>query len=81
MVLLTASVEGEEFTAEVLARVSKADNQQMVRLLNTELDKRQQLVGVQGIQQVDGRQLSRYRFRHILFQRYLYQSLDDAQRV
>ncbi|NIP17122.1 MAG: hypothetical protein GWM87_02380, partial [Xanthomonadales bacterium] len=30
---------------------------------------------------MDGQLLSRYRFRHILFQRYLYSSLDEVERV
>ncbi|NIO72145.1 MAG: hypothetical protein GTN71_24750, partial [Anaerolineae bacterium] len=35
----------------------------------------------QSIQRMDGQLLSCYRFRHILFQRYLYSSLDEVERV
>ena len=35
----------------------------------------------QGILWMDGQRLSRYRFRHALFQRYLYNSLDAVERA
>ncbi|MCL4299000.1 MAG: AAA family ATPase [Anaerolineae bacterium] len=76
-----ASVEGEVFTAEVLARVQQDDERKMVRQLSGELDQRHRLVLGQGSRRLEsgGRQ-SHYRFRHILFQRYLYQKLDEAER-
>jgi tetratricopeptide (TPR) repeat protein len=44
------------------------------------LDWKHRLVSSQGILRADGQRLSRYRFRHILFQRYLYNSLDRVSR-
>jgi predicted ATPase len=87
--LRVASVEGEVFTAEVVARVRAADEREMVGRLSGELDRRHRLVRAQGIQRMDGQRpsagsgqrLSRYRFRHILFQRYLYNSLDQVERA
>jgi DNA-binding SARP family transcriptional activator/predicted ATPase len=79
--LRVASVEGELFTAEVVARVRGAGEAEVVGRLSGELDRRHRLVRAQGIQRVDGRRLSRYRFRHILFQRYLYGSLDEVERA
>jgi DNA-binding SARP family transcriptional activator/tetratricopeptide (TPR) repeat protein len=79
--LLAASVEGELFTAEVVARLQGVDQHRMVELLSRELDKRHRLVHSQSILRMDGRLLSRYRFRHIQIQRYLYDSLDDVERV
>ncbi|TEU18704.1 MAG: hypothetical protein E3J21_05315 [Anaerolineales bacterium] len=78
--LRVASVEGEAFTAEVVARVLAADEREMVRWLS-KLDREHHLVSAQGIQRVDSQRLSVYRFRHILFQRYLYNSLDRVERV
>jgi predicted ATPase len=75
-----ASVEGEVFTAEVLARVRAADEREVVGLLSRELDRRHRLIRAQGVLRVDGQRMSQYRFRHILFQRYLYNSLDDVER-
>jgi predicted ATPase len=79
--LRVASVEGEVFTAEVVARVQGADPRQVVERLSGELDRRHRLVRAQGILRVDGQRLSQYRFRHTLFQRYLYNSLDEVERV
>ncbi|NIO71040.1 MAG: AAA family ATPase [Anaerolineae bacterium] len=79
--LRVASVEGEVFTAEVVARVRAADEREVVGRLSGELDRRHRLVRAQGILRMDGQRLSHYRFRHILFQRYLYSSLDEVERV
>jgi DNA-binding SARP family transcriptional activator/predicted ATPase len=79
--LRVASVEGEIFTAEVIARLRGVDEQEMLEHLSSDLDRQHRLVHAQSIQRVDGRILSRYRFRHILFQRYLYSSLDEVERV
>jgi predicted ATPase len=95
--LRVASVEGEVFTAEVAARVRATDEREILGRLSDELDRRHRLVRAQSIQRIDpalhvtseveesgakGSQLlSRYRFRHILFQKYLYGSLDEVERV
>ncbi|NJC97527.1 MAG: hypothetical protein C3F07_15485 [Anaerolineales bacterium] len=79
--LAVASVEGESFTAEVVAQVRTVDKHKMLESLSGELDKRHRLVHAQSIQRVDGRPLSCYRFRHILFQKYLYSSLDNVERA
>lgn len=79
--LRVASVEGELFTAEVVARVRAADEQEMLGRLSSELDRRHHLIRAQSIVRMDGQLLSRYRFRHILFQKYLYSSLDEIERV
>jgi serine/threonine protein kinase/tetratricopeptide (TPR) repeat protein len=78
-ILAWASIEGEEFTAEVIAGVQGKDDLEVVRLLSNELDKRHQLVKAQGILEVNGRRLSKYRFHHILFQRYLYSTMDEVE--
>jgi DNA-binding SARP family transcriptional activator/tetratricopeptide (TPR) repeat protein len=80
-ILAVAGVEGETFTAEVVARVRGIDEQEVVRRLSGELDKRHRLVRAQGLQQLEAAHLSCYRFRHILFQRYLYNSLDPVERA
>ncbi|NIO71701.1 MAG: hypothetical protein GTN71_22395, partial [Anaerolineae bacterium] len=79
--LRAASVEGETFTAEVVARVRAADEREMVEHLSGELDRRHRLVRAQGIQRMDDQRLSHYRFRHILFQKYLYSNLDQVERA
>lgn len=76
-----ASVEGEEFTAEVTARAQRLDPGELVRLLSVELEKRHHLVRAKGISRVNGTRLSHYAFEHILFQRHLYGGLDDVERA
>ena len=79
--LTIASVEGEEFTAEVVARVQEAELFSLVRLLSSELERRHHLVAAKGIRQLERQRLSLYLFQHILFQRYLYNSLDAVERA
>jgi predicted ATPase len=79
--LRVASVEGETFTAEVVARVRSADEREMVERLSGQLERRHRLVRAQEIQRLGVRRLSRYRFRHILFQNYLYHGLDPVERA
>jgi DNA-binding SARP family transcriptional activator/predicted ATPase len=78
--LRVASVQGEDFTAEVLAGVLGADERQTVQLLSSELDRRHRLVRAQALERMGSRRLSRYRFRHYLCQRYLYDNLDPVER-
>ncbi len=80
-ILTLASVEGEEFTAEVVARLQDREVRELVRLLSQELDKRHHLVSAKGIHRVDRQRLSRYLFQHILFQKYLYNNLDEVERA
>jgi predicted ATPase len=79
--LAVASVEGEVFTAEVVSRVRAIEKHRMLEYLSGGLEKKHRLVHAHSIQRVDGGSLSRYRFQHILFQRYLYGSLDEVERV
>ncbi|RME42114.1 MAG: hypothetical protein D6791_18520, partial [Chloroflexi bacterium] len=79
--LTVASVEGEDFIAEAVARAQTLDERGLVRQLSGELEKRHRLVGAQGIQRLGRQRLSLYRFRHNLFQKYLYNSLDEVERA
>ncbi|MCZ6530285.1 MAG: protein kinase [Chloroflexi bacterium] len=80
-VLTVASVEGEDFTAEVVARVLGVDERELVRRLSGELDKQHRIVRAQGTRRLDSRRLSLYRFRHHLFQKFIYDGLDPVQRA
>ncbi len=79
--LKVASVEGETFTAEVVAHLIGVENWQMVKNLSSVVDRQHHLVVGQVSQRLGGQLLSRYRFGHILFQAYLYDSLDAAERA
>jgi len=76
-----ASVEGEVFTAQAVAQVQAADVQEIVGYLSGPLSKQHQLVTAAGVRRLDGHQVARYRFRHFLFQKYLYNRLDTIERV
>jgi adenylate cyclase len=80
-VLAVASLEGEEFTAEVVARLVGIDPGELIRILSDELDRRHHLVRARGLLRQGGRRLSQYRFRHFLFQKYLYGQLDAVERA
>lgn len=78
--LQVASVEGEDFTAEVISAVLHIDESQMLQMLSGELAKRQRLVRERGEIEIGHRFLARYQFVHALFQQYLYQSLSANER-
>jgi adenylate cyclase len=79
--LAVASVEGEDFTAEVVAGVQAADARGLIRRLSGELEKQHRLVHAQGIRRLRDHRLSLYRFQHNLFQTYLYNELDGVERA
>ena len=79
--LAVASVEGEEFTAEVVARVQGIEEEKIARALSGALSRRYQVVLPQSFRRMDGGTLSRYRFRHYLFQQYLYGQPDEVERA
>jgi DNA-binding SARP family transcriptional activator/predicted ATPase/predicted negative regulator of RcsB-dependent stress response len=79
--LRVASVEGEVFTAEVVARVRAVEEGEAVGRLSGDLDRRHRLVRAQGIERLESRRVSRYRFRNYLFQKYLYGNLDRVERA
>lgn len=81
LALQVASVEGEVFTAEVLAQILGMDESEMVELLSGELSRQHRLVRAKGFRRLNNRRLSRYQFRHILFQRYLYNHLDPIEQA
>jgi tetratricopeptide (TPR) repeat protein len=79
--LTVASVEGGQFTAEVVARVQAMAERKAIRQLSTELQKQHRLVSALGLAQFGSLWISLYRFTHHLFQQYLYDRLDEAERA
>lgn len=80
-ILKVASVEGEAFTAEVVAQVLRRPPREVVDDLSHRLDRKHRLVFAQGTQRSGEQRVSLYRFRHSLFQRHLYQWLDLVERA
>lgn len=79
--LQIASVEGESFTAEVVARVRRMEAREVIRQLSRALEGQHRLVQGQGSFRSGIQRLSPYRFGHILFQTYVYNHLDAAERA
>jgi predicted ATPase/DNA-binding SARP family transcriptional activator len=79
--LTVASVEGVKFTAEVISRVLERDDLETVRSLSGRLDKIHRLVHAYGGGRIGDQRLSQYQFRHILFQKHLYNHLDSVERA
>jgi oligopeptide transport system substrate-binding protein len=79
--LSTASVEGEQFTIQVLEQVQGKKERKILHDLSTELEKRHRLIQELGVTNAGGQKLVRYRFVHTLIQQYLYQQIGKAERA
>lgn len=79
-ILTTASVAGELFTAQLLAKVLNISERELLRSLSQQLDKRYQLVRERCEEQVGEQQLFYYCFNHVLFQQHLYKQLGAGER-
>jgi ABC-type oligopeptide transport system substrate-binding subunit/DNA-binding SARP family transcriptional activator len=79
-ILAVASVEGETFTAQVVARVQGLGERPLLGALSQELERRHHLVRAQGEIRVDHKFLSRFRFTHTVFQQYLYNTFSPGER-
>jgi tetratricopeptide (TPR) repeat protein len=79
--LTVGSIVGEQFTAEVVARVQATVEREVIRRLSDDLQRRHRLVSALGLVELGHLRLSLYRFLHNLFQQYLYSSLDEVERA
>jgi predicted ATPase len=79
--LTVASVQGEEFLAEVTARAQGLPPRQAVHLLAGPLAEQHRLVSSRGFVRLGANKLSRFRFVHSIFQDYLYDELGEAERA
>ncbi len=79
--LTVASVEGDEFTAAVVADVLGWSEAEVCRLCSGALARQHRLLVPLGVQQVGETGLARYRFRHLLFQQYCYARLDAVEQA
>ncbi len=78
--LTIAAVEGEDFTAQVLARILEVQERKLLRTLSRELEQRHHLIVEKAALHNGQRLLARYRFAHTLFHRYLYNSISPVER-
>ncbi len=79
--LKLASVQGDAFTAEVVAQIRELNTREFVHQLSDDLEKRHRLVTAQGQQRIGDQRLSQYQFQNRLFQQYLYAGLNPTERA
>jgi DNA-binding SARP family transcriptional activator/predicted ATPase len=81
--LQAASIQGEQFAAEVAARVLGWDEEAAIGRLSGPLRTSHRLVQADRLERLpsSGQRVSHYRFRHLLVQRSAYGSLDAVARA
>ncbi len=77
--LTAASVQGEDFIAEVTSAV--CDDSGTSTRLHHHARSIGRVTEPVGIDRIDHRLATRHRFRHLLFQQYLYRTLSDAEHI
>lgn len=78
--LTAASMQGEVFTARILSQVLGISEAKIITNLSGPLCKQHLLVSPLSLAEKDGDHQACYRFRCLLLQKYLYQSLDEVER-
>lgn len=79
--LRVASVEGENFTVDIVARVTEISERALLKKLGDELEKRHQLVTEGDVEKIGSKWIAHYRFGHALFQQYLYNQLGRREKL
>jgi transcriptional regulator with XRE-family HTH domain/tetratricopeptide (TPR) repeat protein len=78
--LNVASVEGDQFTAEIIANILGSKPELVLRNLSQDLEKRYRLIEDQGEVAFGASHLNRFKFRHVLFQEYVYDQLPSGEK-
>ena len=79
--LRVASVEGENFTVEILARLEELSERALLQKLSDELQRRHQLVSEGDVKKIGRKFISHYCFTHAIFQQYLYNELGRREKM
>ncbi len=80
-ILRLASLQGPIFTAQINAHILKIESAAVIAALSGPLAQEHTLVEAHSLQHFGHQNAARYRFRHILFQRYFYNSFDVVNRA
>jgi oligopeptide transport system substrate-binding protein len=78
--LSVASVSGDDFSAQMVASVQNMSERQAVRLLSHQVGGGHGLVDALGEQRLGRQQLWCFRFKHSLFQHFLYDQINPFER-
>ena len=79
-ILLTASIEGEEFSAQTIAQLQGISERELIAKLTEELEKKHHLVALSRADTLNQQRVHIYRFKHALIRTYLYQSIPPIRR-
>jgi len=79
-ILNIACVEGQEFTAQVVAEIQKTTERDLIKKLARQLKQCHHLVQDLEEKKLGAVILSKYTFSHALFQAYLYKVLEEPER-
>lgn len=80
-ILVTGSIEGQSFTAQVVAHLHEMTEREILKYLSQELEKRHRLVKEGNTEKIGKNWLSKFSFSHALFQQYLYNELSERQKM
>ncbi len=78
--LTIASVEGETFTAQVIGRLREMTERELLKTLCQEVGRQHRLIIEESSERVGNSRISQFRFRHHMFQKYLYGALGESER-
>lgn len=80
-ILTIASVEGQNFTAQVVGRIHRVQERELLKKLSRELEKCHRLVTEGDTEKIGKYWVCHYSFSHALFQQYLYEELTEREKV
>ncbi len=80
-ILSCASVQGDSFSGETVAGLLDTPSRDVIDCLSGPLSRQHQLVRPEGLHRSGAGQDAMYRFRHHLYQKYLYEQLDPVERA
>jgi len=75
-----ASVEGDEFTAQVVAQLCRVEERKLIERLSDELERKWHLVAISRSVTYQQKRLYMYRFKHALIRMYIYAHLNPVER-
>lgn len=80
-ILATGSIEGQSFTAQVVAQLHEMSEREILKYLSHELEKRHRLVKEGSTEKIGKNWLSQFSFSQSMFQHYLYNEMSERERM
>lgn len=80
-IITVCSIEGQSFTAQVVAHLHEMSEREMLKYLSQELEKRHRLVKEGGTEKIGKNWLSQFSFSQTVFQQYLYNGMSEREKM